>query len=68
MAYDAFGRTTTSGNSTLTYYANDLVNSETVGTSRHTWALDAAARLAVSADQIQATDGSWSTTGSITNH
>ncbi|WOX08751.1 DNRLRE domain-containing protein [Streptomyces sp. N50] len=68
VAYDAFGRTTTSGNSTLTYYANDLVNSETVGTSRRTWTLDAAARLAVSTDQTQATDGSWTTTGSITNH
>ncbi|MGY5035841.1 hypothetical protein ACWC9U_34485 [Streptomyces sp. 900116325] len=45
VAYDALGRTTTSGNSTLTYFANDLVRSETVGTSRQTWSLDAAGRL-----------------------
>ncbi|GGT53593.1 hypothetical protein GCM10010207_62040 [Streptomyces atratus] len=68
VAYDAFGRTTTSGDSTLTYYVNDLVHSETVGTGRQTRSLDAAGRLAVLADQTQATDGSWSTTSTVTNH
>lgn len=68
VAYDAFGRTTTSGDSALTYYVNDLVRSETVGTSRNTWSLDAAGRLAIATDQTQATDGSWTTTSTVTNH
>ncbi|WP_328939202.1 hypothetical protein OG288_36890 [Streptomyces tauricus] len=66
-AYDAFGRTTTSGDTTLAYYTNDMVASETVGTSRNTWNLDAAGRLAVQTAQTQATDGTW-TTSSTTNH
>ncbi|MFF7361731.1 DNRLRE domain-containing protein [Streptomyces sp. NPDC008125] len=68
VTYDALGRTQTSGDSTLTYYANDLVHSETVGSSRQTWNLDPARRLAVSVDQTKATDGSWNTTGTVTNH
>ncbi|MFJ8112627.1 DNRLRE domain-containing protein [Streptomyces sp. NPDC096132] len=66
--YDAFGRTTTSGSTTLAYYTNDLVASETLGTSRNAWTLDAAGRLAVQTAQTQATDGTWSTSGTITNH
>ncbi|MFD6555244.1 hypothetical protein [Streptomyces sp. NPDC058398] len=46
-AYDAFGRTTAQANgATLGYYANDLVRQETSGTSRQTWSMDAAGRLA----------------------
>lgn len=66
--YDAFGRTTTSGSTALSYYTNDLVSTETVGTSRNTWALDAAGRLAVQTAQTQATDGTWGTGTATTNH
>ncbi|WP_329252181.1 DNRLRE domain-containing protein [Streptomyces sp. NBC_01478] len=66
--YDAFGRTTTSGSTTLAYYTNDLVASETVGTSRNTWTLDAAGRLAVRAAQTQGTDSTWTTGSSTVNH
>ncbi|MET9383412.1 DNRLRE domain-containing protein [Streptomyces sp. NPDC002928] len=67
-AYDAFGRTTTSGDTTLSYYTNDLVASETVGTSRNTWTLDAAGRLAVQTAQTQATDGTWTTSSTTASH
>ncbi|MET9386158.1 hypothetical protein ABZY09_35105 [Streptomyces sp. NPDC002928] len=52
-AYDAFGRTTTSGDTT---------------TSRNTWTLDAAGRLAVRTAQTQAADGTWTTDTTTTNH
>ncbi|WP_020115021.1 MULTISPECIES: hypothetical protein [Streptomyces] len=42
--------------------------SETVGTSRNTWTLDATGRLAVQTAQTQATDGTWSTDGTTTSH
>ncbi|XUL90092.1 RHS repeat-associated core domain-containing protein [Streptomyces galilaeus] len=67
-AYDAFGRTTTSGSTTLACYTNDLVASETVGTSRNTWSLDAAGRLAVRAAQTQGTDSTWTTGSTTVNH
>ncbi|MEU9150115.1 DNRLRE domain-containing protein [Streptomyces sp. NPDC048417] len=67
-AYDAFGRTTTSGDTTLSYYTNDLVASETVGSTRNTWGLDAAGRLAVQKTQVQATDGTWSTSSTTVDH
>ncbi|WUW87244.1 DNRLRE domain-containing protein [Streptomyces sp. NBC_01451] len=66
--YDAFGRTTTNGSATLSYYTNDLVRSETVGTGRSTWSLDGAGRLAVLTSEPQATDGTWSTGSTTTNH
>lgn len=37
--YDAFGRTTALPGSTLSYYANDLVQQQTAGTKRQTWQL-----------------------------
>ncbi|WP_327697251.1 DNRLRE domain-containing protein [Streptomyces sp. NBC_00459] len=67
-AYDAFGRTTARGSATLAYYSNDLVRTETVGTSRNTWDLDAAGRLAVRTSQTQATDGTWTTGTTSTSH
>ncbi|MFD8966882.1 RHS repeat-associated core domain-containing protein [Streptomyces sp. NPDC059568] len=67
-AYDGFGRTKTNGSTALAYYTNDLVASETVGTSRTAWALDAAGRLAVQTAQTQGTDGTWSTGTTTTNH
>ncbi|WP_229758598.1 DNRLRE domain-containing protein [Peterkaempfera bronchialis] len=68
VVYDAFGRTTSSGDSELTYFANDLVHSETVGASRKTWFLDPVGRLARVTDQTRAADGSWTTGGTTTNH
>ncbi|MFD4562151.1 DNRLRE domain-containing protein [Streptomyces sp. NPDC058469] len=68
-AYDAFGRTTTSGSTALTYYTNDLVASETLGTSRKTLGLDAAGRLASSTTATTSDSGTtWSTTSSTVNH
>ncbi|WP_460068155.1 DNRLRE domain-containing protein [Streptomyces sp. YKOK-I1] len=67
-AYDAFGRTTTSSDTTLSYYSNDLVATETLGTSRNTWTLDAAGRLAVQTAQSQGTDGTWTTSSTTTSH
>ncbi|WP_232838728.1 DNRLRE domain-containing protein [Streptomyces geranii] len=66
--YDAFGRTTTSGATTLGYYTNDLLRTETVGTSRKVWEFDGAGRLAAQTAQTQATDGTWSTSGTTTSH
>ncbi|MEH0419426.1 DNRLRE domain-containing protein [Streptomyces sp. B21-083] len=66
--YDAFGRTTTSGSTALAYYTNDRVATETLGTSRNTWALDAAGRLAVQNAQTQATGGTWTTGSTTTSH
>ncbi|MFJ3540266.1 DNRLRE domain-containing protein [Streptomyces sp. NPDC090109] len=66
--YDAFGRTTTRGATSLTYYSNDLVASETVGAKRNTWTLDAAARLAVQTSQTQNAGGTWDTSATTTNH
>ncbi|MEV5847796.1 DNRLRE domain-containing protein [Streptomyces sp. NPDC051985] len=66
-AYDAFGRTTTNGTATLAYYTNDLVASETVGTSRNAWTLDAAGRLAVQKSQTQS-GSTWTTDTTTTNH
>jgi len=67
IVYDTFGRVTTvpsadvtgGANLTADYYTNDLVHSETQGTTTYTWNLDANGRL-----------GNWSATGSVnkTNH
>ncbi|MFI8521085.1 DNRLRE domain-containing protein [Streptomyces sp. NPDC085481] len=68
-AYDAFGRTTaTPAGAQLTYYANDLVRSETVGDSRQTWNLDATGRLAAWTVEARGTDGTWTQTASKTHH
>ncbi|MER5754040.1 DNRLRE domain-containing protein [Streptomyces sp. NPDC002088] len=67
--YDAFGRTTTQASgATIGYYANDLVRQQTSGTSRQTWNLDAAGRLAAWTTESQGTDGTWTQTGSRTSH
>lgn len=67
IVYDTFGRMTTvpsgdvtgSGNLTADYYTNDLVHSETQGSTTYTWSLDANGRL-----------GNWIVTGTAnkTNH
>ncbi|WP_258054882.1 DNRLRE domain-containing protein [Streptomyces sp. Ru71] len=66
--YDAFGRTTTTGSTTLTYHVNDLVQSETVGDNRTQWSLDAVGRLAQSVQQTKDAGGVWNTTTTLTNH
>ncbi|MFF7976850.1 DNRLRE domain-containing protein [Streptomyces sp. NPDC007905] len=67
--YDAFGRTTTQASgTTIGYYANDLVRRQTSGTGRQTWTLDAAGRLAAWTTETQGSDGTWTQTGSKTNH
>ncbi|MFJ9210305.1 DNRLRE domain-containing protein [Streptomyces sp. NPDC102264] len=68
IAYDAFGRTTTRGESTLTYHVNDLVRSETVGSQRTVWSLDAAGRLARSAEETKDGSGTWISSGSVVSH
>ncbi|MFJ8667156.1 DNRLRE domain-containing protein [Streptomyces sp. NPDC093600] len=68
-AYDAFGRTTaTPAGGRLTYYANDLVHSETVGDRRQTWNLDATGRMAAWTVETKGTDGTWTRTESKTHH
>jgi RHS repeat-associated protein len=67
--YDAFGRTTTQASgAAIGYYANDLVHQQTSGTSRQTWKLDAAGRIASWTTESQGTDGTWTQTGSKTDH
>ena len=66
--YDAFGRTTTQASgATIGYYANDLVRQQTSGTSRQTWTLDAAGRLAAWTTESNSS-GTWTQTGSKTSH
>ncbi|WP_443080546.1 hypothetical protein [Streptomyces sp. PTD5-9] len=43
--YDAFGRTTALPGSSLAYYANDLVHTQTTDDQRQSWTLDAAHRF-----------------------
>ncbi|MFF9815353.1 DNRLRE domain-containing protein [Streptomyces sp. NPDC014006] len=67
--YDAFGRTTTQATgAVIDYYADDLVRRQTSGTSRQTWNLDAAGRLATWTTETQGTDGTWTQTGAKTDH
>ncbi|MEU6879919.1 DNRLRE domain-containing protein [Streptomyces sp. NPDC046712] len=67
--YDAFGRTTaTPAGAQLTYYANDLVHTETVGDRRQTWNLDATGRLAAWTVEAKGTDGIWTQTESKKHH
>ncbi|MGW2282473.1 DNRLRE domain-containing protein [Streptomyces sp. NPDC001770] len=66
--YDAFGRTTAGGDTSPSYYTNDLVASETVGSTRNTWTLDAAYRLAVQTTQVKDANGTWADTETVTHH
>ncbi|WP_306425463.1 DNRLRE domain-containing protein [Streptomyces hilarionis] len=67
-AYDAFGRTVAAGDTGLSYYTGDLVASETVGSTRTTWSLDAAYRPAVQTTQAKDANGAWTDTATVTNH
>ncbi|MDQ0904282.1 RHS repeat-associated protein [Streptomyces canus] len=67
--YDALGRTTTQASgATIGYYVNDLVRQQTKDSNRQTWSLDGASRLAAWTTESQGTDGTWTQTGSKTNH
>ncbi|MEU1217751.1 DNRLRE domain-containing protein [Streptomyces microflavus] len=68
IEYDAFGRTTTSGANTMTYYANDLVRSESTADRRTVRYLDAAGRLARSTEQVKQDNSTWADGESITSH
>jgi RHS repeat-associated protein len=67
-AYDAFGRTTTTpGNGTIGYYANDLAYQQTANGKRQTWQLDA--NLRFRSWKTETGGGSvWTQTGSKVNH
>ncbi|MGW1365390.1 RHS repeat-associated core domain-containing protein, partial [Streptomyces chartreusis] len=66
--YDAFGRTTSQASGTsIGYYANDLVRTQTSGTGRQTWTLDAVGRLAAWTTETKV-GGNWTQTGSKINH
>ncbi|MFI1106046.1 DNRLRE domain-containing protein [Streptomyces melanogenes] len=65
--YDAFGRTTALPGSTIGYYTTDLVQQQTAGNNRQTWALDSAMRFRAWSTESNAS-GSWSPTGSKVNH
>ncbi|MEC3996130.1 RHS repeat-associated core domain-containing protein [Actinacidiphila sp. DG2A-62] len=70
IVYDAFGRTTTQATgASIGYYTNDLVRQQTSadGTSRQTWTLDAAQRLASWTTETNA-GGTWTQTAAKTNH
>lgn len=69
VAYDALGRTTTQANGAqYAYYANDMVRQSTANSKRTTWNLDAAGRLASWTTEEQAESGTWSGSGTQTNH
>jgi RHS repeat-associated protein len=54
-SYDAFGRTVTmAGGAGLTYYVNDRIHTQTVGTSQQTWTIDATSRI-----RATTLEGSW---------
>ncbi|MFJ9638640.1 DNRLRE domain-containing protein [Streptomyces sp. NPDC101178] len=68
IAYDAYGRTMRTDGTELTYFTNDLVRSETSGTTRKTWSLDGVGRLHKAVTQTQDSGGAWTTSGTDTNH
>ncbi|MFE2039811.1 DNRLRE domain-containing protein [Streptomyces sp. NPDC059477] len=67
-AYDAFGRLTTEGDATLTYYSTDTVHTETSGTERRTWSLDPSGRPSTRTDSTRDAAGTWTASASLTNH
>ncbi|GAA4721766.1 hypothetical protein GCM10023263_74480 [Phytohabitans rumicis] len=67
-AYDAFGRTTAAPNTTLEYFVNDMVQRQTVGSTRQTWTLEAAGRLGAWTTEAKDANGAWQATGTKVNH
>jgi RHS repeat-associated protein len=67
--YDAFGRTTATGTgSANTYWANDLVASQTAGDTRQSWTLDPALRFEAFTTEKKQADGTWANATSKLNH
>ncbi|MCX5214373.1 DNRLRE domain-containing protein [Kitasatospora sp. NBC_00240] len=67
--YDAFGRTlTTATAATVTYRVNDLVASQETATTRRTWTLDPAGRLAACTTATRRPDNSWAPATAKLNH
>jgi RHS repeat-associated protein len=66
--YDDFGRTTVNGSAKLSYYVNNLVRTETAGSTRKTWSLDAASRTAQVQNATQGDNGTWTDGIAATNH
>ncbi|MEU1183824.1 DNRLRE domain-containing protein [Streptomyces sp. NPDC005820] len=67
--YDAFGRTLTTPDATLTYYTDDLARSEASSTTKQTWTLDAAHRQAVTTNATSTNGGTtWTNGTTATNH
>ncbi|MFJ7155461.1 DNRLRE domain-containing protein [Streptomyces sp. NPDC101118] len=67
--YDAFGRTTATGTGSLnTYWANDLVASQTKGDTRQSWSLDPAHRFTAFTTEARQQDGTWANATSKLNH
>ncbi|MFJ9551432.1 DNRLRE domain-containing protein [Streptomyces erythrochromogenes] len=66
-AYDAFGRTSAAPGTSLSYFANDLVRQQTVGSQRQTWNLDSQLRFRGWTVESNAT-GSWVKNQSKLNH
>ncbi|MEJ3744528.1 RHS repeat-associated core domain-containing protein [Actinomycetes bacterium KLBMP 9797] len=67
-AYDAFARTTAAPGTTHEYFANDLVQRQTVGAARQTWTLDALGRIGTSTTEARNASGVWQATGTTVNH
>ncbi|WP_434597657.1 DNRLRE domain-containing protein [Streptomyces sp. A5-4] len=65
--YDDFGRTTAKDGTDLAFYTNDLATTQTRGSSRSTWQLDAAGRLAVQATESK-NGTAWQRDTTVTNH
>ncbi|MGW3558155.1 DNRLRE domain-containing protein [Streptomyces sp. NPDC000963] len=66
--YDAFGRTTKAAGTDYSYFANDMVRSQTTGDRRQNWSLDAAGRLGSWTAESKSPEGAWETTATRTNH
>jgi len=65
--YDAFGRTTALPGSAVAYFNTDLVQQQTSGSNRQTWALDSAQRLRAWTTETN-NAGTWTQTAAKTNH
>ncbi|MBN0048906.1 DNRLRE domain-containing protein [Streptomyces actuosus] len=67
--YDAFGRTTATGTGSAdTYWANDLVATQTAGDTRQNWTVDPALRFEAFTTEKKQADGSWANATSKLNH
>ncbi|MFF9400819.1 DNRLRE domain-containing protein [Streptomyces sp. NPDC014744] len=65
--YDAFGRTTALPGSSLAYYANDLVHTQTTEDQRQSWTLDAAHRFRAWTVETSI-DDTWTRSAAKRNH